>query len=192
MGKLGFYYDARACSGCRACQVACKDKNQLEVGVLFRRVRTFEVGKYPDARYFHFSSACNHCEEAKCVAGCPTGAMHYAADGTVQLDKDKCIGCRYCMMNCPYGAIQFLEDVGIVGKCDSCIDLRDAGQNPVCVDACTMRVLKFGDLDELAAEYGPELVSEIPILAPAEITKPALLIKPKTIAFNPNFKELEV
>ena len=52
---LGFYFDANKCIGCRTCQIACKDKNNLEVGVLFRQVRTFETGSYPDAKMYHFS-----------------------------------------------------------------------------------------------------------------------------------------
>lgn len=64
MGKLGFYFDMRACIGCRACQIACKDKNRRETaGVLYREVHTYEAGKYPDAGMFHLSMACNHCEE---------------------------------------------------------------------------------------------------------------------------------
>jgi len=189
---LGFYFDVNMCIGCRTCQVACKDKNDLDVGANYRRVHTVETGSYPEARRFHFSGACNHCKNAKCVTGCPTMAMHYGEDGTVQHDDTKCIGCRYCTWNCPYGAPQYIEDKGVSGKCDSCKDLRDAGGNPVCVDACLMRCLHFGDIDELRAEYGPDLVQELPILPASNITNPSLLVNPKPCSLNENYREMEI
>ncbi|MEM5817840.1 MAG: 4Fe-4S dicluster domain-containing protein [Desulfitobacterium hafniense] len=192
MGKLGFYFDMEACVGCRTCQIACKDKNNNTIGILYRRVRHFETGVYPRPDGFNYSSACNHCAEAKCVKGCPTGAMHYAEDGTVQHDKNKCIGCKYCIWNCPYGAPQFLEESGIVGKCDSCKELRDQGGNPACVDACIMRCLEFGDLDELKAKHGADLVQELSILPDAKVTNPSVLIKPRSCAMDANPREKEV
>lgn len=192
MGKLGFYFDMSTCIGCRTCQIACKDKNDLKVGIIFRQVKTFESGVYPDPGVYHYSGTCNHCTEAKCVKGCPTGAMHYGEDGTVQHDKDKCIGCQYCVWNCPYGVPQFFEESGIVGKCDSCLDLRSAGENPACVDACIMRCLEFGDLDELKAKHGSGLVTQLPILPPADITQPSLSIKPKSYALDSAYKERKV
>lgn len=192
MNQIGFYFDMTVCIGCRTCQIACKDKNDLKVGTIFRKVRTFETGAYPKPNAYHYSSTCNHCSEAKCVKGCPTGAMHYGEDGTVQHDKDMCIGCKYCTWNCPYSVPQYIEEKNIVGKCDSCKDLRDAGENPTCVDACPMRSLKFGEIEVLRKEYGDNLVSEIPILPKAIATKPALLIKSKSNALEPNYKEVEV
>ena len=188
MGQLGFYFNMVECMGCKACQIACKDKNDLKVGELFRKVLNFECGVYPNVGGFYLSVSCNHCAEAKCVRGCPTGAMHYAEDGTVQHNKDLCIGCRYCVCNCPYSVPQYLEDKNIVGKCDACKDLRDAGENPACVDACPMRTLKFGDLDELKRQYGPDLVSEITVLPLAEVTKPSLLMKANIYALDPSYK----
>lgn len=192
MGQKGFYYDMMVCSGCKACQIACKDKNDLKVGELFRKVHEFEGGAHPGVWGYYLSMSCNHCKDAKCVKSCPTGAMHFAEDGTVQHDKDMCIGCQYCVWNCPYSVPQYIEEKNVVGKCDSCKDLRDAGQNPACVDACVMRCLKFGDLDELKKEYGPDLVSEIAVLPSAAATKPSLLIKPKSWALDSNYKVKEV
>lgn len=189
---LGFYFDMNMCIGCRTCQIACKDKNDLDVGIIFRRVLTFETGTYPEAKSYNYSGTCNHCAEPKCVEGCPTGAMHIAEDGTVQHNADKCIGCKYCTWNCPYGVPQYVAKLGKVRKCDSCKDLRDAGGNPACVDACLMRCLKFGDLDELRKEYGPGLVQEITVLPSAEKTNPSVLINPKAVAFNKDYREMDV
>ncbi len=192
MAKLGFYFDMTACIGCRTCQIACKDKNNLDIDVIYRKVHTFETGTYPNISVYHYSHTCNHCEDAKCVKGCPTGAMHYAEDGTVQHDKDKCIGCKYCTWNCPYGVPQFKEKEKVVGKCDSCIDLRNQGLNPACVDACPMRAIQFGDLDELKKEFGEDLTNDIAILPEPSITNPSLLIKAKNSAFTKQFKETKV
>lgn len=192
MGQKGFYFDMTSCTGCRTCQVACKDKNDLKPGVNFRFVRTFETGVYPDAKVYHYSATCNHCADPKCVAGCPTGAMHKLADGTVAHDADKCIGCKYCIWNCPYGVPQYLEEEGKVSKCNMCKDLTDKGQNPVCVDACLMRCIKWGELDELKATYGSDAVTDLPILPSSTKTNPSILIKPKAVALDKGFKEKEV
>ena len=107
MGRKGFYYDQSACIGCRTCQAACKNKNQLEVGTLFRQVHTFETGQYPAPKSYHYAATCNHCENPACVAVCPNAAMFIdEADGTVQHDDTKCIGCQYCVNACPYGVPQ--------------------------------------------------------------------------------------
>ncbi|BAS26236.1 DMSO/selenate family reductase complex B subunit [Limnochorda pilosa] len=180
MGQLGFYVDMTACIGCRTCQVACKDKNNLDVGALYRRVYTFEGGTYPRPWVYHLSMGCNHCEEPRCVENCPTGALTKRPDGLVVLDKDACIGCRYCVWSCPYGAPQYIEAEGRVGKCDGCADLVDQGLNPACVDACPMRAIEFGDVDELRRKHGgTDRVKGMPDPA---LTHPAVTVKPKAEA----------
>ncbi|MBI2407831.1 MAG: 4Fe-4S ferredoxin, partial [Gemmatimonadetes bacterium] len=104
MTPIGFAFDASACSGCKACQAACKDKNQLPVGVLWRRVYEVTGGGWTragetwtsDVFAYHLSIACNHCERPICVEVCPTGAMHRRYDGIVAIDREKCVGCQYC------------------------------------------------------------------------------------------------
>ena len=192
MSQYGFYFDMSKCVGCRTCQIACKDKNNLEIGAIFRRVRTFETGVFPNPGIYHLSATCNHCENPKCVEGCPTMAMHKLDNGIVDHDAQKCIGCRYCTWNCPYEVPQFIEEKGIVRKCDMCKDLIEKGENPACVDACMMRSIKFGDLEGLRAEYGSDAVSELPILPEASITNPALLIKPRKNAREQACVEREV
>ena len=187
---LGFSVDVNKCMGCKTCQIACKDINNLDVGILFRSVRTFEVGIYPNATIYCYPSTCNHCKDPKCVEGCPTLAMHVAEDGTVQHDKKRCIGCRYCVWNCPYGVPQYFPDLGIVGKCDTCKDLRDKGVNPACVDACLMRCIEFGDMEALAKKHeGKKLISDLPILPDAGITNPSLLIVPKNASLRKDYKQ---
>ncbi|MBQ9954785.1 MAG: 4Fe-4S dicluster domain-containing protein [Eggerthellaceae bacterium] len=189
MANLGFYYNQDACTGCRACQVSCKDKNDLPVGALYRRVRDFEQGSYPAPGYYHYSWACNHCANPACVANCPTGAMHVAEDGTVLPDDELCIACKTCQQACPYDVPFVLETLNVTRKCDACADLRARGEKPVCVASCTMRALDFGDLDELEAKYGDGLVQEIPVLPNSSETNPSILINPRACALEEDFVE---
>jgi len=191
MSQYGFYFDMTSCIGCRTCQVSCKDKNDLKVGTIFRRVKAFETGSYPQPGIFHYSSTCNHCESPKCVEGCPTQALHKLENGIVDHDKNKCIGCRYCTWSCPYGVPQFIEELGQIRKCNMCKDLIEKGENPVCVDACPMRALEWGELEDLKAKHG-DSVSELPLLPVSSVTKPALLIKAKNNAKQKDFKEKEI
>lgn len=189
--SLGFYVDLQRCIGCRTCQVACKDRRDLQsAGPRPRRVDSFECGTYPDVSLFHLALSCNHCDEPACVAGCPTAALHKADDGTVQYDADRCVVCRNCMTVCPYGAPQHDEDANLIAKCDACKALRDAGRNPVCVDACPMRALEFGELDELRAAHGDDLTSELPVLPSADVTHPNMLLRPSAGALREDFREV--
>ncbi len=182
MAQKGFYYDMTACIGCKACQVACKDKNDLPVGITYRQVYTFEGGSYPRPWMYNLSIACNHCENPRCVENCPTGArIKRADDGLVTIDQEACIGCQYCVWSCPYGANTYNEEKGIVQKCDGCVNLTSAGGNPACVDACVMRALEFGDIEELRKKH-PGAVDNIVRLPDASLTHPSLLINPKAEA----------
>ena len=185
--SLGFYVNMQRCIGCRTCQVACKDRHNLQAaGPSTRRVETFECGAYPDVQMFHTTVSCNHCENPACVAGCPTGAMFKSDDGTVQHIDDRCVVCRNCMLACPYGAPQLDEGENMIVKCDSCKALREDGRNPVCVDACPMRAIEFGDIDELRAKHG-DAVSVLPVLPSADITHPNLLLDPTSGALRDDF-----
>jgi anaerobic dimethyl sulfoxide reductase subunit B (iron-sulfur subunit) len=186
--QLAFYFDASACTACKACQIACQDKNDLPAAILWRRVLTYGGGSWgPDPTQktmlipnnvfaYTISTACMHCEHALCTEVCPAAAITKRDDGVVLIDQDKCIGCRYCEWACPYGAPQFREDLGVITKCNFCEDLLAQGQKPACVDACVMRCLDFGELDELRAKYG--VVNAIEPLPEAEISQPALVLTP--------------
>ena len=178
---LGFYLDATRCIGCRNIQAP---------GARPRRVESFETGTYPQVGMFHLSVGCNHCDDPACVANCPTLAMHKTSDGIVLHDDARCVQCKNCMTVCPYGAPQWDADAQMIVKCDSCYDLRKAGMNPTCVDACPTRALKFGDIDELRREYGSDCVSELPVLGSADRTHPNLLVRPSDVAANPAFTEV--
>lgn len=190
MARKGFYFNQNVCVGCRTCQVSCKDKNDLPIGTNFRLVSTFETGEFPKATSYHLSMACNHCEHPACAQACPTGAMCIdEADGTVQHDDDRCIGCKSCVMACPYDAPKFRSDLGIVTKCNACKELRDAGEQNACVASCPLRALEFGDVDELKRKH-PNAVDTIAALPNPSITTPSLLIEAKAAAQNERFEQV--
>ena len=182
VARKGFFFNQDNCIGCRTCQIACKDKNDNEIGVIFRHVEDYEVGTYPAVKGFHYAATCNHCENPACVEVCPNEATYVnEADGTVQHDDSKCIGCEYCVKACPYGHPQLVESLHVVHRCNACIQLREAGEKPACVAACPMRALEFCDIEELRAAH-PEGVNELPFLPSASQTNPSVVIAPKEAA----------
>lgn len=190
MKRAAFHFDSGACSGCKTCQVACKDKNDLAVGQLWRRVYEVTGGGWQkrgaawqqDVFAYNLSISCNHCEDPPCVENCPTGALARRDDGIVTLDQNTCMGCKYCSWSCPYGAPQFNPDKRVMGKCDMCADYVDAGKNPSCVDACPMRALDFGEYDELLDRHGqPDHVYPQP---DDSMTRPSICIRAHPGAAN--------
>jgi len=177
--RYAFHFDASACSGCKACQLACKDRNGLEVGLLWRRVYEVAGGGWsrrgeawiPDVFAYHLSVACNHCERPICVEICPSRALRQRPDGIVLLDSNRCLGCRYCSWACPYGAPQYDERRGRMTKCSFCAEDLDAGRVPSCVAACPMRALDCGKLADLEARHGPG--GDCYPLPPDDLTLPA-------------------
>jgi molybdopterin-containing oxidoreductase family iron-sulfur binding subunit len=107
MPKYAMVIDLQSCVGCGACSIACKNENNLTEGIFWSSKITETVGTFPNVRYHYTPTLCNHCEDAPCVRGCPTQAMHKLDNGITMHDTKKCIGCRYCMYNCPYGVISF-------------------------------------------------------------------------------------
>lgn len=189
--SLGFYFDMTRCSGCGTCVYACKDRLDLgTIGVSPRRVNRFQTGTFPEVSGYATSVSCNHCEEAACVANCPTGAMFKDENGLVLHDDAACISCQTCMTACPYGAPQYVEVDNLIIKCDTCKALRDGGYAPVCVDACPYRALEFGDIDELRAAHGDDLVTEVAVLPAADATGANLVIKPRAAALEEDWREV--
>ncbi len=113
--QYAFHFDSRFCSGCKACQAACKDKNNLPPGVLWRRVLEVSGGEWQQEGAawnnsvfaYNLSISCNHCIHPKCAGICPTAAYLVHEDGIVILDESKCMGCGYCSWGCPYDAPQY-------------------------------------------------------------------------------------
>lgn len=181
--QMGFIHHNVDCIGCRACEMACKDKNGLAPGPRFRRVQYIEGGIFPDVFAFKVNMSCNHCAEPACLPACPTGAIFKRADnGVVDIDSTLCIGCRKCEATCPFGAPQYDPEENVVKKCNMCIDELEAGRKPYCVAACMMRVLDVGPIDEIAAgsydtkAIGPndEVVRQVKSMADPDLTNPSI------------------
>ena len=187
--QLAFHINTAQCGNCKACQIACKDKNNLPIGIRWRKVWQYGGGGWvkqgdfmvPNNVFnYGVSVACMHCENPACVNVCPAGAMTKRADGVVLVNQDQCIGCRFCEWACPYGAPQFDEHKGVMTKCTFCEDLLAKGENPACVDACPLRAIEFGELDQLRAKYG--MLAAVEPLPDSALTKPALVITPNRSA----------
>lgn len=183
MTRYAFLFDAASCSGCKACQMACKDAHHLELGRLWRRVYEVTGGGWvrrgaawePQVTAYFFSISCNHCEQAFCLASCPARAISRRSDGLVIINADQCMGCGYCSWVCPFDAPQFDPASGTMTKCDFCADRLDQGQRPICVDACPMRALDFGDLETLRSRYGESWIEPLPHYPELE---PAIIVLP--------------
>jgi anaerobic dimethyl sulfoxide reductase subunit B (iron-sulfur subunit) len=186
-GPYAFFFDSAACTGCKACQVACKDKNHLPLGVLWRRVYEVTAGGWSrrgDAWTstvfaYHLSMACNHCVHPKCAGVCPTDAFSVRPDGIVLIDAARCIGCKYCSWACPYGALQYDPFQGVMTKCNLCLDELEAGTLPACVAACPMRVLDLAGPDE-SGKRGIPYRAVYPM--PDSRTEPRFFVRPHPAA----------
>ncbi|UCH47505.1 MAG: 4Fe-4S dicluster domain-containing protein [Betaproteobacteria bacterium] len=185
--QLGFIHHNVDCIGCRACEIACKDKNGLPPGPRFRRVQYIEGGTYPEVYAYKVNMSCNHCAEPACLPACPTGAIwKRKEDGIVDIDSTLCIGCRRCEAVCPYGAPQFDPEDRIVKKCNMCVDEIDAGRKPYCVAACMMRVLDIGPIEQLwsgefstkAMAPGEKPVKAVKNFADPQLTRPSIAFVP--------------
>ncbi len=179
MPRYGMVIDLKRCYGCYSCVMACKVKNHTPPGVFWARVLKGERGEYPNSMRQALPVLCMQCEDPSCQDVCPTGATHTLDNGIVVVDKDKCMGCKYCMMACPYGARysvddwesyfpeglplspyedyakQYWEDhsgVGVATKCDFCRDQLAEDKEPACVKSCPANARTIGDLDDPNSE----------------------------------------
>ena len=192
MSSYAFVFDASSCSGCKACQVACKDKNNLPLGVLWRRVYEVSGGEWihtgeawtSTVFAYNLSIACNHCVHPKCAGVCPVDAYEVRPDGIVLISPQKCIGCGYCAWACPYDAPQVDKSAGYMTKCNLCYDNLDIGLPPACVAACPLRCLELVEISDHGLEEKGLVLWEIPgaehpfPLPTLSRTEPHLVIKP--------------
>ncbi len=160
--QYGFFIDSSRCTGCKTCELACKDFKDLGPEVSFRRIYEYAGGDWQEDNgvwhqnvfAYYLSISCNHCDDPACTKVCPSGAMHKREDGFVVVDEDVCIGCRYCHMACPYGAPQYNAEKGHMTKCDGCYSRVAEGKQPICVESCPLRALEFGPIEELRQKHG--------------------------------------
>ena len=173
--RWGMLVDATRCvSGCDACVKACATEHGLEMTdrpeIDAQWIRKVDLIDENTGKEISLPVMCQHCEDAPCVAVCPTGASFRREDGIVLVNKHTCIGCRYCMMACPYKARSFINLVGqrthsprgkgTVESCTFCVHRVDRDREPACVEACTAaghQALLFGDLSDNEGELAHRL-----------------------------------
>ena len=173
MSVTGFFTDSTLCIGCKACEVACKEWNDVpEDGLVWSGLsydNTMALGhatwrhvqfverplpvagaRRADSAAWEFSSdVCKHCENAGCLEACPTGAIVRTEFGGVFIQPDVCNGCGYCVVSCPFGVVEKSPEDGRAFKCTFCYDRQKAGLEPACAKACPTGSILFGDLEVL-------------------------------------------
>ncbi len=167
--SVSMLYDNNICVGCKACQYACKNREDRPLAAETDSTGLFEepydlsastwtlikLYQSPDSSETAFVKAqCVHCNEPACVSVCPVAALEKLPSGPVIYHTDRCIGCRYCMAACPYGIprYQWTKTWPLIQKCDFCANRLSAGKNPACTDACPTGALIFGKRKELLSQ----------------------------------------
>jgi len=141
------------CVGCPCCSVACKQENDLPVGVNWLQVKEvgpFEVG---DALRVEYRLArCVHCGNPPCISACSSDAITKRADGIVIIDQEKCIGCRKCIEACPFNAPQYDPRTKTVNMCNLCYPRLERGLPTSCELSCPARVIYVGETNEITSK----------------------------------------
>lgn len=170
--------DQTTCIGCHACTTACKSENAVPLSVTRTYVKAVEVGVFPQARRAFQVTRCNQCEDAPCVAACPTAAMYRRPDGIVDFEKSVCIGCKACMAACPYDAIFINPEDHSAEKCNFCSHRLDRGLEPACVVVCPVGAILVGDLRDPASRVAQIVHREaVAVRRPEKETRPKLFYK---------------
>lgn len=188
--------DIAKCIGCRRCLKACKEENHvppalelnrtwleryhitgdgsLEVEFINRTDLNSESGEETALKGFFVAKLCNQCSNPPCVSVCPVNATFRTADGVVLVDKDRCIGCKYCVVACPYGARYLHPETKVVDKCTFCYHRITQGMPPACVQACPTGARTFGNLKNPDDPVRQRLIEEA-----LQVIKPSLGTKPR-------------
>ena len=176
--RLAKVIDQTRCIGCHACTTACKSENDVPVGVTRTVVKAVEVGSFPQVRRAFQVTRCNQCDDAPCVAACPTAAMFRRPDGIVDFDKRVCIGCKACMAACPYDAIFINPDDHSAEKCNVCAHRLEIGLEPACVVVCPVEAILVGDLDDPDSKVARLVARDaVTVRRPEKETRPKLFYR---------------
>ena len=151
--------DANKCMNCKACVIACQQRNSVPYIHNRNWVKAVSVPAAPSGWHYQ-PGGCMQCDKPQCVDACPTGATYKGDDGVVYVDPGKCIGCGCCITACPYDArYKDITRGGIVDKCDYCLSSRQRGLAPACVSICPTKARVFGDADDPDSEVSKLLAA---------------------------------
>jgi formate dehydrogenase iron-sulfur subunit len=160
------YIDTTTCIGCKACEVACQEWNDLKP-VATKQVGTYQTMPTLHPEYWNLirfnerdydggivwlmrKDQCMHCDDPGCLAACPApGAIVQYANGIVDVNPDQCIGCGYCETGCPFDVPRFSQTTGKMAKCTLCVDRVEVGLEPACIKACPTGCLHFGTKEDM-------------------------------------------
>ncbi len=169
--------DISKCIGCKACQAACMEWNDLrdEVGINFGSyqnpadltpaswtlMRFYEVEPDGELEWLIRKDGCMHCAEPGCLEACPSpGAIIKYSNGIVDFVEENCIGCGYCVTGCPFNIPRISKKDNKAYKCTLCSDRVAVGLEPACVKACPTQALVFGTKQAML-EHAAERVAEL-------------------------------
>jgi Fe-S-cluster-containing dehydrogenase component len=196
MHQWAMAIDIEKCIGCRRCLRACKEENHvpedeglnrtwleryemgpdgsLEAELITRTDLADDVGVGDGDRGFFVPKLCNQCSNPPCVSVCPVNATFTTPDGVILLDRDRCIGCKYCVVACPYGARFLHPETLVVDKCTFCYHRITRGLKTACVQACPTGARILGDLKDPEDPVRQRLLDEA-----LQVVKPSLGTKPR-------------
>jgi Fe-S-cluster-containing dehydrogenase component/formate-dependent nitrite reductase membrane component NrfD len=178
MTRLGFALLSDSCIGCHACTVACKSEHDVPLGVNRTWLKYIETGEFPNTGRTFSVMRCNHCDDAPCMAICPTSALFRAPNGVVDFDDHRCIGCKACMNACPYDAIYINPETHVANKCNFCNHRVEVGLEPACVVVCPTHAIVTGDLDDPNSEISKiRARDKTAVRAPEQGTNPKVFYR---------------
>src|ERR1035438_4227962 len=170
--------DTTTCIGCKACEVACVEWNDMPFQTTYFD-NTYQTMPDTDWNYWNLikfnedqhddgsfawlmrKHQCMHCEDPGCLRACPAdGAIVQYSNGIVDFQQENCIGCQFCVSGCPFNIPKFNPKTKKVYKCTLCSDRVGAGLEPACIKACPTGCLHFGtkeDMKELGEERAAQL-----------------------------------
>ncbi len=166
-GSVAKLIDASKCIGCKACQTACMEWNDIrdEVGVnsgvydnpIDLTPKSWTVMRFAEhekedgnLEWLIRKDGCMHCEDPGCLKACPSpGAIVQYANGIVDFHQENCIGCGYCVTGCPFDVPRISKQDNRAYKCTLCSDRVAVGQEPACVKTCPTGAIMFGTKEDM-------------------------------------------
>ena len=173
-----FLIDMTKCTGCRGCQVACKQWNQLDAEKTsfftgegyqnpplmsehtFTRIKFRDYQKNGQNEFAFYKEMCMHCNEPACASVCPVGAFEKTKEGPVTYNASRCIGCRFCMVACPFGVpkYEWSKAFPLVRKCTGCYSRIKEGHKPACATTCPAAIT-YGERGDMIKEASKRIES---------------------------------